>query len=177
MSRRPIAPEDVGAQLAFMTETMAEILELIDAGTAVHGRAIAKALEVPYPQAYHTLNVLTARRFLSVEWDDDVPTRKNHSITPAGYELLARVRESRDTIKSRKRRTQQINPDEYARRMRVSSLVTWLIRQGLVSSRQDLEHIIGCSDCERLLFETADGWASQVRCEAHPHNTVNQTGE
>lgn len=177
MSRKPIAPEDVGAQLAFMTETMADILELIDAGTAVHGRAIAKILEVPYPQAYHTLNVLTARRFLSVDWDDDVPTRKNHALTSAGRELLARVRESGHVIKGRKRSTPRINPDEYVQRMRVSSLVLWLIRQGLVSSREDLAHIMTCSDCESLLFETADGWASQARCEAHPRNVAIQTGE
>jgi DNA-binding PadR family transcriptional regulator len=169
MGRRHIGPEDIAGQLASITELMIKVLELVDSGTATHGRSIARILEVPYPQVYYILNVLTGRRFLSVEWDENIPTRKTHTLTPVGRKLLEQALQSKTY--ERHQRAKRVHPDEYARQMRVSGMVSWLVRHGIVDSREDLVHIMNCPDCDRLLRHTENGWENRVRCDACPRRT------
>lgn len=177
MSRNPIAPGDVDTQLLSMTTTMVDVLEHIAVGVETYGRAIARKLEVPYPQVYHILNVLSARQFLTVEWDDEFPTRKTYTLTNAGRALLDKARSHGVGSVPGERRGPSIHPDVYARRMHTTPVVRWMIRHDLVDSREDLDHIMNCADCDRLLHESETWFPEKIRCDAYKARTHDKAGE
>ena len=162
---------DVHAQAKVMTGHMRDVLALIEAGDAVYGRAIAKKLRVPYPQAYRTLHVLYVRRFLAREYgepDTDQAQRLVYSLTDAGRELLDVVRDVQLVGVGPRGRDRDVDPEEYAQRMHVSGILAWLKDLGAVDSYRELKHIVSCAQCTSLI--KTYGIDGDVRCMAYTHD-------
>lgn len=163
---RRIEPGDAVAQARTLTPHMRKALAMVAAGTHTYGRAVAEALRVPYPQAYHTLHMLSSRDFLETREDTDQPSRKVYRVTPAGRALLHLTKDRSDLADGAIRpRADAVDPWEYAKRMQVGAVLQWLVSHGVVSSHDDLRNVMGCEACDLLI--SRHGASLTSRCEAH----------
>lgn len=155
---------DIDAQLQTLTELMLEILRCVNEGKEAYGRGIALMCKIPYPQAYNTLNSLSARGFIaSREVWGDTGVRKMYHLTPEGCELLAQAENLPELAPSRRRVTTAVDPETYVHRMRIGSVLRWLQKHQVVGSYEELVHVMECDDCNRNIH--VYGLKGDVRCE------------
>lgn len=162
---RRITVGDVEAQISRMTELTRDILVAVADGTDMYGRTVAQAVEAPYPQVYYTLSTLKARGFLHCAYGEgEHANHKVYTLTGAGLVLTDRVRDQ-EFPEVRGSQRVPVDPETYARRMKMSGVLKWLKAQGVLDSHEELTHVMGCELCSGYMRQY--GMTSDVRCQTY----------